>query len=170
MESLFDDGVAGQMEILAINELGRLVRERREQNRQSVRQAAQAAGVSFATLARVEDGSQPDFVTFMKLCAWLGRPPSSFFQPVAERPVDHLEKALGHLAADPRLTSAAADRIMSLVKDMYSVLAHAPKPAVALDMHLRAASVMRPGVPERLVGVLTDMRQALVTKIDKGEL
>ena len=48
------DDTNRQAEVLAIGELGRLVRERREQHRQSVRQAAQEVGVSFATLARVE--------------------------------------------------------------------------------------------------------------------
>jgi transcriptional regulator with XRE-family HTH domain len=164
------DDTAGQAEILAIGELGRLVRERRTDNHLSVRQAAQEAGVSFATLARVEDGGHPDFVTFMKLCAWLGRPPSSFFQPVAERPTDHLEKALAHLSADPRLPAEAADRITSLVRDLYAALAHPPEPAPAMDMHLRATTVMRTGVPERLVGLLTDMRQALTDRIANGDL
>lgn len=159
-----------QTEILEIGELGRLVRERREGHRQSVRQAAREADVSFATMSRVEDGNQPDFVTFMKLCAWLGRPPSSFFRPVAERPTDHLEHALGHLTADPRLSADAADRIASVVRDLYAALAQPPEHETVMDMHLRAAPVMRPGVPERLVGILTDMRQALVDRIAQGEL
>jgi transcriptional regulator with XRE-family HTH domain len=164
------DGAGGQAEILAIGELGRLVRERRADNRLSVRQAAQDADVSFATLARVEDGGQPDFVTFMKLCAWLGRPPSSFFRSVAERPTDHLEKALAHLAADPRLPAGAANQITSLVRDLYTALAQPPELVPVMDMHLRATAVMRTGVPERLVGVLTDMRQALTERIARGEL
>lgn len=164
------DEAGGQAEILAIGELGRLVRERRADNRLSVRQAAQEAGVSFATLARVEDGGQPDFVTFMKLCAWLGRPPSSFFQPVAERPTDHLEKALAHLAADPRLPTAAANQISSLVRDLYSALAQPVEPVPAMDVHLRATAVMRTGVPERLATILGEMRQALSERIAKGEL
>lgn len=164
------EGADGQTEILAIGELGRLVRERREDHHQSVRQAARDADVSFATLARVEDGNQPDFVTFMKLCAWLGRPPSSFFRSVAERPTDHLEHAIGHLTADPRLSPNAADRITSVVRDLYAALAQAPEHVSVMDMHLRAAPVMRPGVPDRLVGILTDMRHALVDRIAQGEL
>lgn len=164
------DGGDGQAEILAVGDLGRLVRERREDNRQSVRQAAQEAGVSFATLARVEDGNQPDFVTFMKLCAWLGRPPSSFFRPVTERPADHLDHALGHLTADPRLSPDAAHRIASVVRDLYAALAQPPEDVSVMDVHLRAAPVMRPGVPERLVGILTDMRQALVDRVTQGPL
>jgi transcriptional regulator with XRE-family HTH domain len=164
------DGAEGQAEILAIGELGHLVRERREINRLSVRQAARDADVSFATLARVEDGNQPDFVTFMKLCAWLGRPPSSFFRSVAERPTDHLDNALGHLTADPRLSPDAADRIASVVRDLYAALAQPAEQVSVMDMHLRAAPVMRPGVPERLVGILTDMRQALANRIAEGDL
>lgn len=169
MQGLFDDDPPDQ-EILDISELGRVVRKRREDNGLSVRQAAQAADVSFATITRVEDGNQPDLTTFLKLCAWLGRSPSSFFRPVAERPVDHLGKALEHLAADPHLDDRAADKIVSLVKDLYAALARPVQPAVALDMHLRVAPVMRPGVPERLAGILTDMRDTLTDKIGKGEL
>jgi transcriptional regulator with XRE-family HTH domain len=164
------DGASGQTEMLAIEELGRLVRERREHTRQSVRQAAQEAGVSFATLARVEDGSQPDFVTFMKLCAWLGRRPSSFFRSVAERPADHLEEALKHLAADPRLPAEAAERIGSVVRDLYDLHAQDLPSTAVMDLHLRAAPIMRTGVPELLVGILTDMRKEMAERIARGEL
>lgn len=160
----------GQEEILEVAELGRLVRERREDNHQSVRQAALEVGISFATLSRVEDGGQPDLVTFMKLCAWLGRPPSTFFRSVAERPTDHLESALSHLVTDPRLTPEATDRISSVMRDMYAVLAQTPAPVAVMDVHLRATPVMRPGVPQRLVGLLTDMRQALVERMAAGQL
>lgn len=170
MQEPLDDNAAGYAEILDVSELGRLVRERREDNGLSVRQVAEGAGVSFMTIGRVEDGNQPDLVTFMKLCAWLGRPPSSFFRPVAERPVDHLNVALEHLATDPRLDKPAADRLVSLVKDMYAALAQPLRPAVTFDVHLRAAPVMRPGVPERLTAILTDMRDALTDKINKGEV
>jgi transcriptional regulator with XRE-family HTH domain len=164
-------GTGGHAEILEIKELGRLVRERRQSHRQSVRQAAQEAGVSFATLARVEDGSQPDLVTFMKLCAWLGRPPSSFFRPVTERPVGHLERALDLLAADPRLTPEATHRLSSLVRDLYDAYAAAPSPTTpVMDVHLRATQVMRPGVPERLAELLADMRTALAQRIADGNL
>lgn len=170
MQDSSDGSAVVPTEILAAGELGRLIKERREDNGLSVRQVAHAAGVSFMTVARVEDGNQPDLVTFMKLCAWLGRPPSTFFRPVAERPVDHLEKALEHLTADPNLDGPAAERIVSLVRDLYAALARPLQPVPALDMHLRAAPVMRPGIPERLAGILTDMRDALSHKIDKGEL
>jgi transcriptional regulator with XRE-family HTH domain len=164
------DGAGGQGEILAIDELGRLIKERREGNRLSVRQAARAADVSFTTLTRVEDGSQPDFVTFMKLCVWLGRPPSSFFRSITERSVDHLEQVVALLGADPRLSPDAADRITAVVRDLYAAFAEAPDPAPVMDVHLRAASIMRPGVPDRLVGVLTDIRRALVERIAEGKL
>jgi len=155
---------------LAIDELGRLIRERREANNQSVRQAARDADVSFATLARVEDGSQPDFVTFMKRPAWLGRAPSTFFRSVAERPTGHLEVALAHLAADPRLPADAAERITSILRDLYQALARPVETHAVMNVHLRANAVMRTGVPERLVGILGDMRDALTDRIARGEL
>jgi transcriptional regulator with XRE-family HTH domain len=43
-----------------------------------VRAAAKDAGVSPATLSRVENGNVPDLETFEKLCRWLGEDPKQF--------------------------------------------------------------------------------------------
>lgn len=149
--------------------LGTLLKQRRIESRQSLRQAALDAGVSFSTLSRVEDGAQPDLATFTKLCAWLGIAPSSFFRTVAARRQSGLEEAVMHLAADPRLTPEAASRITSTLREMYNVLAaNTPTPKDALAVHLRAATTMRPGVPERLASILRDMNAALVDLVDRG--
>jgi hypothetical protein len=99
----------------------------------------------------------------MSLCAWLGVEPSRFFSPIARRAQTPLDEAIEHLVTDPALSSEAAERIASVVRDLYQALAHqAPmSDAPPLAIHLRAASVMRPGVPERLASLLTDMRAAL---------
>lgn len=55
--------------------LGQLVRERRGEA--GVRAAAKEAGVSPATLSRVERGHVPDMLTFEKLCAWLRLDPQA---------------------------------------------------------------------------------------------
>jgi transcriptional regulator with XRE-family HTH domain len=144
---------------IAVEELGRLVKERR--GHQSIRQAAADVGVSFSTLSRVESGAQPDLATFLRLCAWLGVPPEHFFHPGAQRPTSTLDEVTGHLFADPRLTGEAAERIVRVVRDLYGALAHEGKQPPPLAMHLRAASIMRPGVPERLGRLLEDMRAAL---------
>jgi transcriptional regulator with XRE-family HTH domain len=147
---------------LDISELGRLIRQKRSDEELSVRHAAEEARVSFSTISRVEAGAQPDLSTFTSLCAWLGVDPSRFFAPTTRRTQTPLDEAIEHLVTDPALTPAAADRIASVVRDLYGALAtNAPAAAKPLAVHLRAASVMRPGVPERLASVLRDMREAL---------
>jgi transcriptional regulator with XRE-family HTH domain len=161
---------SGESEIpppdLDVSELGRLVHQKRSAEGLSLRQAAGLARVSFSTLSRVEDGAQPDLSTFMSLCAWLGVDPSRFFSPTTRRSQSPLDEAIEHLVTDPALSPEAADRIVSVVRDLYSALAHQPLPATdaPLALHLRAAAVMRPGVPERLVSLLEDMRLALEGK------
>jgi transcriptional regulator with XRE-family HTH domain len=148
---------------LDISELGRLIREKRTRDELSIRQAAAQARVSFSTLSRVEAGAQPDLATFTSLYAWLGVDPSQFFAPTTHRTQTPLDEAIEHLITDPALSPEAAEQIALMVRTMYQALAgQAPKPSVApLAVHLRAASVMRPGVPERLASLLSDMREAL---------
>lgn len=144
---------------LELAELARLVREHR--GTMSVRQAAQDAGVSFSTLGRVEAGMQPDLATFLRLCAWLGVEPERLIRPTARRRASAVDHVAKHLLADPNLSSEAANRIVGVVRDMYRALA-APQPVGdPIAVHLRAATVMRPGVPERLGDLLRDMRSAL---------
>jgi len=132
-------------EVMDVAALGTLVRQRRTGARQSLRQAAADAGVSVA--------------------------PSSFFRTVSERRKNGLEEAVMHLAADPRLTPEAADRITSTLREMYNVLAASTAtPAGALAVHLRAATTMRPGVPDRLASILHDMNKALIDLVDRGAL
>jgi transcriptional regulator with XRE-family HTH domain len=158
-----------ETERLAIGELGRLLKERR--GKLSIRKAAADAQVSFSTWSRVEAGSQPDLATFTRLCIWLGVSPARFFNPVSEREYTPLEQAIGHLHADPRLTDAAAAKISSMMRDMYEALADEAAPArPPVACHLRAGSVMRPGVPQRLAAILTDMHDELARKIEIGEL
>src|SRR5438128_1580320 len=106
---------------VAAGELGHLVREHR--GRQSIRQAAAEAGVSFSTLSRVEAGARPDLATFLQLCAWLQVRPERFFRTSVERSESTVDVVASHLFADPRLTSEAAERIAAVVRDLYSVLA-----------------------------------------------
>jgi len=44
-----------------------------------VRAAARDAGVSPATLSRIENGHVPDIETFERLCRWMGADPAEFF-------------------------------------------------------------------------------------------
>ena len=45
-----------------------------------VRAAARDAGISPATLSRIENGHTPDMETFEKICVWLGADPSRFIE------------------------------------------------------------------------------------------
>jgi transcriptional regulator with XRE-family HTH domain len=158
-----------EAERLAIDELGRMLKERR--GALSIRKAAADAGVSFSTWSRVESGSQPDLATFTRLCTWLGVSPSRFFNPISERTTSPLDQAISHLRTDPRLTPDASEKISTMLRGMYEALAQdvtPRRPPVAC--HLRASSVLRPGVPERLATVLNDMHDELVRKIEIGEL
>lgn len=159
---------AAEPERIEIRLLGEMLRERR--GSLSIRQAAQEADVSFSTFSRVESGSQPDLATFTRLCAWLGVSPSRFFTPVVERDVSPLEEAITHLQTDPRLTSDAAGKISSVLRDLYSALAQDVQSPPVVACHLRAASVMRPGVPHRLAEALRDMHDELERQVKAGAL
>lgn len=136
----------------------------------SLRQAAAEAGVSFSTFTRVEAGAQPDLTSFSLLCAWMGISPSQFFRPVAAREIAPIDEAIAHLCADPRLDPDAAGRIADVVRGMYDALATAPVERSVVACHLRAAGVLRPGVPQRLNTLLGEMHDKLTSMVAAGEL
>jgi len=141
-------------------QLGLIVRAHR--GNRSMRQAAAEAGVSVSTISRVESGALPDLASFTALCAWAGVSPSRFFTPIAERQDTPVEVAIAHLSADPRLTPEQASSIATVIRQMYDALAAKAQPGPALvACHLRAASTLRPGIPDRLASILVDLHQAL---------
>lgn len=158
-----------EVELLDVSELGRMLRERRGDL--SLRKAAEMAGVSFSTLARVEDGAHPDLASFTRLCAWLRVSPSRFFRPVVEREVSPFEQALRHLKTDPQLTPGAAEAISGVMRDLYTRLAQEiPQSRELVACHLRAKAALRPGVPQRLASLLTDMQSELARLEAAGQL
>lgn len=156
------------VESLDLVQLGAMVRARRGDL--SLRQAAAEAGVSFSTITRTEAGGQPDLTSFTLLCAWLGVSPSQFFSPIAEREVPAVDEAIAHLTADPRLEPEAATKIADVLRGMYNVLAKAPAERPVVACHLRAAGVLRPGVPQRLSMLLAQMKDKLTALAEAGEL
>jgi transcriptional regulator with XRE-family HTH domain len=160
----------GDVSQLDLDALALMLRERREGAGLSIRQAAAAAEVSFMTLSRVESGSQPDLTTFLRLCSWLHVRPETFFVYGSRRESSTVETVTRHLAADPRLKGDAAARISSMVKDLYAALAIEPAARPAVACHLRAASVLRPGVPDRLGALLSDMQARLLELDTAGAL
>lgn len=159
---------AANVERLDVSQLSAMLRERR--GKLSLRQAAAEAGVSFSTFTRVEAGAQPDLTSFTLLCAWLGVSPGEFFMPLAEREVAPIDEAIAHLASDPRLEPDAASQIADVLRKMYAVLAKEPTQRQVIACHLRAASMLRPGVPHRLNSILGEMHEKLIARVAAGEL
>jgi hypothetical protein len=97
-------------------------------------------------------------------------PPEKFFITGAPRDTATPEIVATHLLADPRLEREAASRIASVVRDMYAALASEPRTRVTVTCHLRAAATLRPGVPERLDGLLGAMQDRLMELEAEGVL
>ncbi|MGJ7536987.1 MULTISPECIES: helix-turn-helix domain-containing protein [unclassified Variovorax] len=72
------------MDSTAIDALGRRIQEHRAGK--GIREAAKEAGVSPATLSRVENGKVPDLETFGKICQWLGDDPAIYLGMAPKTP------------------------------------------------------------------------------------
>ena len=155
---------------LRLQALAEALRERRASSGLSIRGAAREAGVSFMTLSRVESGTQPDLVTFLRLCAWLHERPETFLGSATPREAETPEVVAKHLFTDPRLERDAASQIAAVVRDMYAALASPPPDRETLACHLRAAGTLRPGVSERLAGLLGDMQAQLRQLESEGRM
>lgn len=55
-----------------LEDLGRLILEKRKERRLAIRPAAREVGISHSTLARVEKGFMPDLESYDKIRKWLG--------------------------------------------------------------------------------------------------
>lgn len=143
-------------------QLGPELAKRRRELGLSLREAAEASGVPFATLARVEQGRMPDLETFRRLLVWLGLPPDRFFVST-ERAANTADAIAGQLLADPALPPQAADRIAAVVRDLYHSLAKS-SPTVAV--HLRASKTFTP-VALRLLADLLEEMQVEIERMEK---
>ncbi len=138
-------------------DLGPLVSQRRFELKLSLREAADASGVPPATLSRIEQGRMPDLATFRRVVGWLGLPPERFFTST-ERAESTPEAIAEHLMADPALPADAADKIASIVRDLYQSLASTDR---RLAVHLRAAKTFTPPALRLLTDLLDEMQTAL---------
>jgi transcriptional regulator with XRE-family HTH domain len=153
-------------EPIDIETLGLLVRKERERRgRLSLRAAAEQADVPFNTLARVEKGDLPDLANFRRIVVWLGLPPERFFQPPQIRTENTPEVIAYHLARDPNLSEAAADKIAGLVRELYTSLATVDR---GLRVHLRAASTFTPPAARKLGELLEEIQHKLITQPPAG--
>ena len=139
--------------------LGPMLKQRR--GSLSLRQAAAEAGISFSTFARVEGGSQPDLVTFTKLCSWLGVNPSDFFTPGPIRKMSNVEQIVTQLRNDPYLPAGAGDHIANMLRDMYSVMAKPQGNQDRVAVQMQSHSMFRPGVSKKLGTLLADLEIAV---------
>ena len=151
-------------DFLHIEAFSQAVRNRRSAAGLSSRRAADHAGVSFMTLRRVEQGGTPDLTTFLRLCGWIRQSPSTFLRSGASREISTVETIAQLLADDPRLDTASAERISSLVNDLYVVFAADPAEIDIAVTHLVPPRALRPGVEKRLQGLLTDLHRQLMTQ------
>lgn len=135
------------------------VSEHRSRLGLSLRAASEESGVPVSTLMRVEKGHLPDLANFRRLIVWLGISPEKFFELPRIRTESTPEVIAHHLAQDPNLSDAAAERIAGLVRDLYSSLVRPPRD---VQVHLRAASTFAPQAAQKLGSLLETMQQKLL--------
>jgi transcriptional regulator with XRE-family HTH domain len=150
-------------EPLDIDQLKNLVAGERKRRGLSLRAAAEQADVPFNTLARVEKGHLPDLANFRRIVEWLGLAPERFFQPSQVRAVDTPEVIAHHLARDPNLSDAAAEKIAGLVRELYTSLAMADR---RIKVHLRAASTFTPDASRLLGEMIGEIQRKLTSNPD----
>lgn len=147
-------------ETLRIEDLAKLLRDRRATKGLGLRAAAKETGVSFNTLARVEKGHVPDIETFSRIARWVGRSPADFLEPGSVTSDSTPEVIEARLRGDPALSSDAAEAIAGLVRELYRKLAEPAE--VATAFHLRAASTFTPEASALFAELLSEMHQALL--------
>jgi transcriptional regulator with XRE-family HTH domain len=98
---------------LSIGDLGKLLTAKR--GSRGIRSAAQDAGVSSATLSRVENGHMPDLETFAKLCKWLQRDPREFLGLGADDVNDEQSAAVVHFKKKKTVSLETAKALGELI-------------------------------------------------------
>jgi len=118
-------------------ELGRAIRRRREERKQSLRDVADETGVSASTLSRIENGTgKPDADNIARLVSWLDMPmerilagrssDSQSAKPVVYFPHESTPEIVeAHLRADRNLTPETASALSELFRVAYSQFSQA---------------------------------------------
>jgi hypothetical protein len=88
-----------------------------------------------------------------------------FFQPPQIRTENTPEVIAYHLARDPNLTDAAAEKIAGLVRELYASLASAD---LGVRVHLRAAATFTPEASRKLGELLEQMQRKLTVARPNG--
>lgn len=110
-QALFDVRV-GEV-TLKINDLGKMILAKR--GTRGVRAAALEAGVSPATLSRVENGHMPDLATFAKLCKWVERDPREFLGMEIDNEEAQPAAAIAHFKKKKTVSMETATALGSLI-------------------------------------------------------
>jgi transcriptional regulator with XRE-family HTH domain len=140
-------------------ELGSALKAERRKRRLSLREVSYETGISVNTLSRVERGYLPDLKNYQRLIDWLGVPADTFLETsTTESPAGTLDLVARHFRADPGLTSEAAEKLTSLVHDMYSKLVSERS---RLAVHMRSAQTFTPAAGTLLADILNDMQATL---------
>jgi transcriptional regulator with XRE-family HTH domain len=151
--------VADRLQMIDPDELGARLRERRARSGLSLRAAGAEAGVSYATLSKIEAGHLPDLTTYRRLVAWIDPAPVvDDPEPTGEVAEATIEAVTMHLQRDPALTPDDADRIAMVVRELYSALA---QPMSRSAVHLRMATTLHPQAARKLGPLLADIHEAL---------
>ena len=140
-----------------IPRLGTMLRGRRRERRQSLRDLAAEIGVSLNTLSRVERGHVPDLKNFQRIVDWLGVPADNFLLAGPET-TPTPEVIARHLRSDRRLTPDAAAQISGMVQEMYQELVGERG---VLAVQLRSARTFAPEAGTLLAEILREMHAEL---------
>jgi transcriptional regulator with XRE-family HTH domain len=140
-------------------QLGDTLKVERRKRRLSLREVSYETGISVNTLSRVERGYLPDLKNYQRLVDWLEVPADTFLETgTTVSTAGTLGLVTRHFRSDPNLTAEAADKLTSLVQDMYNKLA-AERPRLAV--HMRSAKTFTPAAGALLAEILNDMQAAL---------
>ena len=137
-------------------DLGAVLRAKRRERHLSLRDLHEHTGVSVNTLSRVERGHVPDLKNFQRILEWLDEPAERFLEPTTTTSTPAV--IARHLRADRQLSTEAANKLTSMVEEMYRQLV-GERPTLAL--HLRSAKTFTPGAGALLADILGEMQSNL---------
>jgi transcriptional regulator with XRE-family HTH domain len=108
---------------LPMAEFGGLITAKR--GPMGVRAAAAEAGISPATLSRVENGHMPDLETFAKICKWLGRDPREFLG-IEGRDAASARRTVVHFKKNKTVVMDTATALGELIRAAEDALSGSP--------------------------------------------
>jgi len=108
---------------LPMAKFGQLIADKR--GSMGIRAAAAEAGVSPATLSRVENGHMPDLETFAKICKWLGRDPREFLG-LNDNDAGSSRRSVVHFKKNPTVSQETATALGELILTAEDAMNDAP--------------------------------------------